>query len=125
MTRDGIISNFNAVLDDHIVWRRGHWDHMSYKLAFFKLFRAAYDGGFFRIRGRYAVTGERLRDEVIDRFITISNPRNVHKLGLLQQMAAEWDAWRYAWDMDPAREMTSTGRWKSTQEMRISEKKSQ
>ena len=83
------------------------------------------DGCFSRIRGRYAVTGERLRDEVIDRFITISNPRNVHKLGLLQQMAAEWDAWRYAWDMDPARQMTSTGRWKSTQEMRISEKKSQ
>ena len=84
MTRDEIIASFNALLDDHIVWRRGHWDHKSYKLAFFKLFRATYDGGFFRIRGRYALTGERLRDEVIDRFITISNPRNVHKLGLLQ-----------------------------------------
>ena len=84
MTRDEIIASFNALLDDHIVWRRGHWDHKSYKLAFFKQFRAAYDGGFFRIRGRYSVTGERLRDEVIDRFITISNPRNVHKLGLLQ-----------------------------------------
>ena len=56
-----------------------------------------------------------------DDIVTISNPKNVHKLGLLQQMATEWDAWRYAWDMDPAREMTSTGRWKSTQEMRIAE----
>ena len=57
-----------------------------------------------------------------DENIAISNSRNVHKLGLLQQMVAEWDAWRYAWDMDPAREMTSTGRWKSTQEMKIAGK---
>lgn len=123
MTRDDIVIAFNALLDDHIVWRRGHWDHRAYKLAFFKLFRAAYEGGFFRIRGRYALTGERLRDEIIERYISISNPKNVYKLGLLQQMVAEWDAWRYAWDMDPARQMTSTGRWKSTQEMRISDKK--
>jgi hypothetical protein len=123
VTRDDIVTGFNALLDDHIVWRRGHWDHRSYKLAFFKLFRAAYEGGFFRIRGRYALTGERLRDEIIERYVAISNPKNVYKLGLLQQMIAEWDAWRYAWDMDPARQMTSTGRWKSTQEMRISDKK--
>lgn len=47
-------------------------------------------------------------DEIIERFITMANPKNVHKLGLLQQIVAEWDAWRYAWDMDPARKMTST-----------------
>ena len=57
-----------------------------------------------------------------DEIIAISNSRNVHKLGLLQQMAAEWDAWRYVWDMDLARELTSTGRWKSTQEMKIAGK---
>ncbi|MDB5805090.1 MAG: hypothetical protein JWN73_2412 [Betaproteobacteria bacterium] len=47
MTREEIVSEFNRLLDDHVVWRRGHWDHRSYKLAFFKLFRAAYEGGFF------------------------------------------------------------------------------
>jgi hypothetical protein len=117
MTRDDIIEDFNRLLDDHVVWRCGHWDHRAYKVAFFRLFREAYDAGFFRIRGRYAVTGPRLRDEIIERFITIANPKNVYKLGLLEQMIAEWDAWRFAWDMDPARKITSTGRWKSTQEM--------
>jgi hypothetical protein len=119
MTRDGIICGFNQLLDDHVVWRRGHWDHRSYKLAFFKLYRAAYEEGFFRIRGRYAVSGDRLRDEIIERFITMTSPRNTYKLGLLQQMVLEWDAWRYARDMDPARNFTSTGRWKSTQEMTL------
>lgn len=117
MTRDDIIEGFNRLLDDHVVWRRGHWDHRAYKVAFFRRFREAYDAGFFRIRGRYAVTGQRLRDEIIERHITISNPKNIYKLGLLEQMVAEWDAWRFAWDMDPARKITSTGRWKSTQEM--------
>ena len=56
-------------------------------------------------------------DEIIERLITIANPKNVYKLGLLDQMIAQWDAWRFAWDMDPARSITSTGRWKSTQEM--------
>lgn len=118
MTRDDIVTGFHELLDDHVIWRRGHWDHKSYKLAFFKLFRVAYETGFFRIRGRYALTGERLKEEVIERFITISNAKNVYKLGLLEQMTAEWDAWRYAWDMDPSRKITSTGRWKSTQEMK-------
>lgn len=118
MTRDDIVGEFNRLLDDHVVWRRGHWDHRSYKLAFFKLFRAAYEGGFFRLRGRHALTGERIREEIIEGHITMASPKNTYKLGLLQQMAAEWDAWRYAWDMDPARSMTSTGRWKTTQEMR-------
>ena len=53
MTRDGIICGFHELLDDHVVWRRGHLD-----------------------------------------------------------------AWRYAWDTDPARKVTSTGRWKNTQEMK-------
>jgi len=118
MTRDDIVTGFNRLLDDHVVWRRGHWDHKSYRLAFFKLFRAAYEEGFFRLRGRYAVTGERLREEIIAQHITMASPKNTYKLGLLQQMAVEWDAWRYAWDMDPARKMTSTGRWKDSQEMR-------
>ncbi len=118
MTRDEIITGFHELLDDHIVWRRGHWDHKYCKLAFFKLFRAAYETGFFRIRGRYAVTGERLREDIMERYITVSNAKNIAKLGLLEKMAGEWDAWRYAWDMDPSRKMTSTGRWKSTQEMR-------
>ena len=117
MTRDDIISGFNTLLDDHVVWRRGHWDHKSYKLAFFRLFRAAYEEGFFRLRGRYALTGERLRDEIIETYITMASPKNTYKLGLLQQMCIEWDAWRYAWDMDPAHKVTSTGRWKNTQEM--------
>jgi hypothetical protein len=117
VTRDDILSEFNRLLDDHVVWRRGHWDHRSYKLAFFKLFRAAYDGGFFRLRGRYALTGERMREEIIETWITMASPKNTYKLGLLQQMVVEWDAWRYAWDMDPARKMTSTGRWKDTREM--------
>jgi hypothetical protein len=117
VTREDIIEGFNQLLDDHVVWRRGHWDHRAYKVAFFRLFREAYDAGFFRIRGRYAVTGPQLRDEIIERFMTIANPKNVHKLGLLEQMIAEWDAWRFAWDMDPVRKITSTGRWKSTQEM--------
>jgi hypothetical protein len=121
MTRDEIIDGLHHLLEDHVVWRRGHWDHRSYKLAFFRIFRAAYESGFFRIRGRYAVTGERLRDEIIERHITMANAKNTYKLGLLQQMVAEWDAWRYAWDMDPARKITSTGRWKITQEMRISD----
>ena len=60
MIRDDIIEDFNRLLDDHVVWRRGHWDHRAYKVAFFRLFREAYDAGFFRIRGRYAVTGPRL-----------------------------------------------------------------
>ena len=118
MTREEIVGEFNRLLDDHVVWRRGHWDHRSYKLAFFRLFRAAYDGGFFRLRGRYALTGERVREEIIETWITMASPKNTYKLGLLQQMAVEWDAWRYAWDMDPARKMTSTGRWKDTQEMK-------
>ena len=118
MTRDGIITGFHELLNDHVVWRCGHWDHRSYKLAFFSLFRAAYEGGFFRIRGRYAVTGERLREEIIERFITVQRAKSTYLPGLLEQMAREWDAWRYAWDMDPARQMTSTGRWKNTQEMK-------
>ena len=117
MTRDEIIDGFNSLLDDHVVWHRGHWDHRSYKIAFFRLFRDAYEAGFFRVRGRYAVTGLRLREEIIERYITMANPKNVYKLGLLEQMATQWDAWRFAWDMDPARKITSTGRWKSTQEM--------
>jgi hypothetical protein len=52
----------------------------------------------------------------IDRPLNISLAKNVYKLGLLEQMTVEWDAWRYAWDMDPARKITSTGRWKSAQE---------
>jgi hypothetical protein len=117
MTRDDIISEFDRLLDDHVVWRRGHWDHRSYKLAFFRLFRAAYEGGFFSLRGRYALTGERVRDEIIETRITMASPKNTYKLGLLQQMCIEWDAWRYAWDMDPARKATSSGRWKNTQEL--------
>ena len=57
------------------------------------------------------------RDDFIERFITIANPKDVYKLGLLEQMIAEWDAWRFAWEMDPVRKITSPGRWKSTQEM--------
>ena len=68
--------------------------------------------------GRYAVTGERLKEEIIERFIIVSNAKSTYMLGLLEQMTGEWDAWRYAWDMDPARRMTSTGRWKDTQEMK-------
>ena len=117
MTRDELIVDFNRLLDDHLIWRRGHWDHRAYQLAFFKLFRAAYEGGFFRIRGRYAVTGERVKEEIIECFVTEESPRNVAKLGLLGTMVTQWDAWRYAWDMDPVRTVTSTGRWKSTQEM--------
>jgi hypothetical protein len=117
MTRDDIVAEFNRLLDDHVVWRRGHWDHRSYKLAFFRLFRTAYEEGFFRLRGRYALSGERVREEIIEIHITMVSPKNTYKLGLLQQMCIEWEAWRYAWDMDPARKITSTGRWKNTQEL--------
>jgi hypothetical protein len=120
MTRDDIVAEFNRLPDDHVVWRRGHWDHRSYKLAFFKLFRTAYEEGFLRLRGHYAPTGERVREEIIETHITMASPKNTYKLGLLQQMCIEWDASapsRYAWDMDPARKITSTGRWKNTQEL--------
>ena len=65
----------------------------------------------------FSVSVERLREDFMERYITVSNAKNIAMLGLLEKMAGEWDAWRYAWDMDPSRKMTSTGRWKSTQEM--------
>ena len=117
MTREEIVRQFNQLLDDHVLWRRDHWDPASYQRAFFALFRAAYEGGFFRLRGVHAVTGERLREEIIEQYITMPSPKNTYKLGRLQQMAAQWDAWRYAWDMDPSRKTTASGRWKTTQEM--------
>jgi len=117
MTRDDIVTGFSRLLDEHVAWRRGHWDHAAYKRAFFEMFRAAHTGGFFRLRGSHAVGGERLRDEIIERYITMASPKNTYKLGLLQQMCIEWDAWRYVWDMDPARLATASGRWNNTREM--------
>jgi hypothetical protein len=103
MTRDELIATLHALLDDHVVWRRSHWDVRGYKRALFRMFSDAYDEGFFGVRGLYAVTGARLQEEVIARYIQGHSDRNVFKLGVLEKMCTEWDAWRYAWDHHPAR----------------------
>ena len=98
MTQNEIISDFQRLLDQHLKGARGGIGERQYKSAFFKLFRAAYDEGYFDQTASPRLTADALRQTLISRWFDPVESQNAKRAALLDEALRMWHEWQYAWE---------------------------
>ncbi len=99
MTQEKIINEFHQLLDMHLKGTLGYIGQEPYKGDFFKLFKEAYRNNYFDASSHPRLTGDALRDVLVDRWLSRTNEKeNKRKRELMEQLLLKWDEWRYAWD---------------------------
>ena len=98
MTPDEIIKRIIDYLDGHLGGSRGSMHQEPYKGDFFKLFREAYDNGYFDESSRPGLRGDALREKIIERWFTGGDATDEKRWELMNEFSVTWDEWRYAWD---------------------------
>jgi hypothetical protein len=98
MTQDEIILELQTLLDQHLRGLRGYIDQEPYKGDFFHLFRDAYRNGYFERSSSPLLTGDALRDILVERWYDADEAANKNRDQLMDQLFTKWDQWRYTWD---------------------------
>ena len=98
MTPDEIINRIIDYLKGHRNGSRGDIGATDYKYDFFKLFKDAYDNGYFDESSRLGLRGDALREIIVVRWPIGDDAEADKRRELMNQFSAMWDEWRYAWD---------------------------
>ncbi len=98
MTQEEIISQILEYLNWHLKGARGAMSQEPYKGDFFKLFKEAYQRGYFDHSSRPMLRGDALRSIVAERWFTDDEGENEKKRYWMEKLFPKWDEWRYAWD---------------------------
>ena len=93
MTFDEITNQLIDKLRGHAANKLGHMQQEPYKEDLFRLFAAAYNGGFMeRSAESHYLSTDSLRELLVVRAPDIINNKSVYDL------LDMWTEWRYAWD---------------------------
>ena len=99
MTGEEIIRRIQEYLEQHRQGTRGHITQDPYKEDIFKLFREAYEGGYFNIGSNPRLTGDAIRDILNERWIkSLEMQDRMAAADILERLLSMWSEWKYAWD---------------------------
>lgn len=96
MTQEEIVRELVNYLEQHLSGVRGSMDQEPYKGDFFRLFKEAFQQGYFD-SGRPILTAGALIDILATRWLT-GDSQDELKEELIDSLYTKWAEWRYAWE---------------------------